>query len=780
MIKEKVWEGCKFNTPLDEIIDKKMSKKPWMMYGSVNYKNNTSTPYLYNNWDKLDPKDRYGHAYDHTAEEIKIKKIFEMEMNGKKNTIKYYLPIFLSIRGYEVPVQLIDELSKKEILSHFSSSSRSRRNIQRKRTDADILEDIKLIEEGGIMDMISNDRADNYADWMDMGWTLFNIGEGRDQTLDMWIEFSKRSEKYKEGECEKLWNQMQLSNKSLASLLYMARVDSPADYAKWKDRNTRQLIFNSISYSSKVNEFDVSKVVVNMFGDRFLCADGNKNVWYHYYEHRWRMMEGEIELRKKILEHVLPKYSEICLELGKSILEAEQKRNMADKDSEEERRYSAEKKELEVKKKKCVDIIDELKTNSFLNDIIKMCKIYMYKPEFLVKMNENRNYIGCENGVLDLELGVFREGKPDDYITFSTGQTYTEYNELDDEVKELDDYFRKVYPNSNIREYFFDFITSSLKGNVHKRFGVFTGQSDGAKSMTITLLEYTFGTGDIGYFGKFPREMMVQSTTKNSSSSSRPELARVRGKMFMASQEITKLEKINIGFVKEATGNDSIYVRSHYEKGTEIRPNFTLLLACNEPPEIPGHDEAMWSRVRVVDHESKFVKPENLKKFPVPESEEEQFKMKRFKADPSLGERIKNIANVLLWKVFRRYMKMKGVKELYEPPEVLISTERYHDNNDVYRKFCQDKIEKVKDQEKAKTIYIGLQEVFSLFKDWHKDEYPSYRFDIGKSTFKTELTKKMGVRRFPEDVYGFDMKKNVWYGYTIIKDEEEEIIIFED
>lgn len=776
MIDMKIWDKCKFTTSIEEIIDKRMGKKPWMMYGSTNYKNIHSSPYIFNAWDNVEPKNRYGHVFDHNQDEIRIEDMFNLQLKHRKNSAKYYLPEFLSIRNYSCPTQLVDEMGRKEFFSSQKIYTK-RKNIQRKRTDDEILEDIKLIKDGMIMEMISNDRADSYGDWMDVGWTLYNIGEGGDEALEMWIEFSKRSAKFKDGECEKLWNQMQLSDKSIASLLYMAKLDHPEEYNKWKESNVRKMIFDSIK-TTKVNEHDVALVVYKMYGDLFLCAESKKDIWYYYYNHRWRLMDGGIELRRKILEGVVGRYSEFSYELCNSIADIEYKINTLDNDSEEARRMIQERKAKENEKKNCNKVIQKLKEMPFLNAVISMSKIYMYKPDFLVKMNENRNFIGCENGVIDLDLGVFRDGKPDDYITFSTGQTYTEYHEKDDEVIEMEEYFRKVYPNPNIREYFFDFIAGSLKGNIHKRFGVFTGPSDGAKSMTFNLLEYCFGSGEYGYFGKFPRELLVQSTTKNSSSSSRPELARVRGKIFMATQEVTKLEKINIGFVKEATGNDSIYVRSHYEKGTEIRPNFTLLMACNEPPEIPGHDEAMWGRVRVIDHEAKFVKPQDLKKYPVPESEEEQYKKKRFKADPSLGEKIKYLANVFLWKIFRRYMKIKNLDRIDEPEEVTISTSRYHDNNDVYRKFFSDKIEKVHDIETAKKTVIKLTEVYSMFKDWYKDEHPSYRCDVGKSTLKHELIKKMGERKSPEDVYGWDEKKSGWMGFTISKGEEEEEDIF--
>ena len=183
-------------------------------------------------------------------------------------------------------------------------------------------------------------------------------------------------------------------------------------------------------------------------------------------------------------------------------------------------------------------------------------------------------------GVIDLELGVFRNGRPDDYITFTTGLNFNkEYTYDHPDVKDLDKYLEEVFPNKNRREYFLDFLCGTLQGNDHKRFLVATGDGDNSKSMMMALLEETFGLGETGYFGKFPPELVIISKG-HSSGGARPELSRVRGKKIMGIDEITQREELNIREIKRLTGNDSYYARALFEKGTEIRPQFTLILQC--------------------------------------------------------------------------------------------------------------------------------------------------------------------------------------------------------
>ena len=761
MLEAKVWgDNPNFITPLLEFIDKDIARKPWMLYGSMNYKNKHSVPYLYNNWKTLENK-KYGHAFDYNLSDITLDKIFEIDMINRSKSVKYYLPRFLSIRGFTSATSLTEETIKKKILI----GGRKKRNhqITKKRTKTDVMKDLKTIKDWELMNMLSDNRAENYDEWMDVGWTLFNIGQGEGEALEMWIEFSKRSSKFIDGECEKMWDTMELSTKTIASLFYMAKNDSPDEYNDMKKTDYRGKMWTSVKPFPDPNEYDVALVVSAMYPNRFVCAQAAGDIWYEFADHRWRRIDGHTSMQR-----LLP--SEVCQEYWDLRSEIAIKQKNAD---------DAERAKLENQLKVCKKIIDRLKTDTFQKKVIKQLCILeeIHQPSFLQKIDENRKLLGCENGIIDLEICIFRDGRPDDYVTFSTGLYFRTYDSNDEEVKELDNYLLKVYPNKNRRKYFIDFMTSCMEGgNIHKRFLIATGPSDGAKSMTFSLLELVFGKdrkgGIKGYFGKFDRTLMVRSTGSNSSSGPRPELARVRGKRIMGAQEVTKEEKLNIGFIKEATGNDSFFARGMYEKDAdEIQPMFTLLMQCNEPPEIPGQDEATWSRVRILDHESKFVKPQNLKEFPVPETFEEQLRIKRFAADNNIRDRLPDLAQVLLWKLFDNFKTYK-TQGLIEPDEVLCSTETYKINNDIYSQFIRDRIEKEKDIDKAKTSFIKLTETYSEFKDWYADNYPSYsKGKIGKNSMKHELNKRLGVIKNEEkEFYGFG-KLSSWWGYKIIQDD---------
>jgi len=52
-----------------------------------------------------------------------------------------------------------------------------------------------------VNDCLSLDRCNNYAEWFNVGFCLYNID---DSLIDVWDKFSEKGEAYKTGECEKL------------------------------------------------------------------------------------------------------------------------------------------------------------------------------------------------------------------------------------------------------------------------------------------------------------------------------------------------------------------------------------------------------------------------------------------------------------------------------------------------------------------------------------------------------------------------------------------------
>ena len=622
------------------------------------------------------------------------------------------LPRLLSIRENIKATPLVDKISS--IRDIKPERKRRSKTVNKTRSMEDSLADLKTLEDGGILDMLNINRSDNYANWMDVGWTLYSVGQGCEKALNMWKEFSKSSSKYDEVKCDDIWDTMEIRDKTIASILAMAKSDSPNEYKEWKNTNIMYCLYEAVA-TAKPTHYGIAKVLHRMYEDRFVCAHSKKDLWYEFINHRWRFIDDGINIKRLIPVEVANKFREFISQL------ANQARGVEP---------GAQQDKLDMSIKRAWFIIQELQQGPFMDRVVKTCKMLFYNSKFLFVKDENRDLVAFENGVYDLKLSLFRDGRLDDYITMSCGLNYKEFSWEDEDVKNVSEYLEKVFPNINLRGYFQDVMCSCLQGgNIHKNFVIFTGEGDNSKSIIVSLLEEVFGE----YIFKFPRGLFVMGSGAQNSTGPKPELTRVRGKRIAFAQEIAKNEKIHIGFLKEATGNDSFFARSLYEEGGDIKPMFTLFLMCNDPPDIPGHDHATWNRVRKLDFESRFV--DNP-----PESIEEQIKLKKFKKDPNFKEQLSSMAQPLMWILLQRYKKYK-INGMNVPKEVLLSTMSYQEANDIYLQYVKSRIIKTDNE----NDYIKLTDMYNDFKIWFNENYPTYSKDrISKQTMRSEMCKRLG------------------------------------
>jgi hypothetical protein len=70
-----------------------------------------------------------------------------------------------------------------------------------------------------LLEKIPGELADGYWEWLKVGTALKTVSES---LLPEWKEWSKQSEKYKEGECEYLWQRLKQGRVTIGTLYYFA------------------------------------------------------------------------------------------------------------------------------------------------------------------------------------------------------------------------------------------------------------------------------------------------------------------------------------------------------------------------------------------------------------------------------------------------------------------------------------------------------------------------------------------------------------------------------
>jgi len=679
---KKIFSDIPFCETLDKVFDRNIPSVCWLMYGS------RKEP-------KLEPY-RITKCYNKELDTLKPMHVFKKKYSNGNKAFNY--PRYLSIRDKTmIATQLKPGLTKKSI--------KNKPKIVRTRTLEQILSDLIISDQ--LMGMLNDSRANDYNDWMTVGWILFNIAEGHEKGLEQWIAFSKKNdEKFKEGECEKLWEKMERKNYSLASLKYIASQDAPNEYKIWKNSQINNFLHQYISDAHN----DIARVLYLMFENKYICADVDKEIWYEFRGHRWCKIAKGIGLRREF-KVLIDKYSEIMIYyITKSKEEQTEDGKFV---------YNA-------KCQKITKLIEKLKNHTFKNAVIKECMEYFHDEKFIERMDEQKHLLVYENGVYDCSICKFRDGRPDDYCTKTTGLYYQEFEEDDPLVLELESIFKKIFPNDKVYKFFKQTTGELIRGgNRHKIFIIWNGGGNNGKSVVADLLEKALGD----YYYTPPTSLLTGKSSQSSSATA--ELIPLKGARIVCASETGNDDFMNCEIMKKLTGGDPIYARGLFKDPITIHPQFILVLHCNKLPKVSAEDKASWERIRVLPFNSKFVKKDKA-----PDSIEEQWKQRVFVQDRSLKERLPQLAEVFSWWLIKQYNTFKD-SELYEPLEVKASTKDYHKINDFYLQFIEDRITITKDYSDV----LSLETIYSIFKVWYKECYPGNK-TANRDQVKQSLEKK--------------------------------------
>lgn len=591
-----------------------------------------------------------------------------MSLRNKFDATPIHEEVAPTVRDFEQ--QQEERRLRKELVQSVLSSKPC--------TTTNTCDNVTLIE--NLVSILSPTRCDTYTEWIRVGWCLRNIDH---RLLDKWIEFSRQSPKYVEGECARLWAHMRMGGLGMGTLHMWARTDSPERYKEIIRADLAELIRKAVSGT----HYDVACVVHHMYRYQYVCASLRNRVWYEFRDHRWHPSDCACSLRRHISTTVYGEFMEAASALAR--------RAAAVGDTNE-----AEQKQLSDTSIKLIQLAQRLKTKNFKDNIIAECSELFYERQFEEKLDSNCNLLGFLNGVYDLDAQEFREGRPDDYLSYTTGINYVPFS---DDLPYLDDirrFWSQVLPNEDIREYVLTLLASFLSGHTREeRFHIWTGSGSNGKSLSVELFDKALGD----YTCKFPVTLLTQKRAASNAATS--EVARAKGRRFACLQEPSEDEKLNIGLLKELTGGDKVMARAIYKEPVEFKPQWHIALLCNHLPNVPSDDGGTWRRIRVVEFTSKFVEK------PVAENE--------FPIDMELSRKIEDWKESFMALLIEYYKtRYAGGQKIKEPEEVLKCTREYQKNNDHYADFIDTCIEKVNNP----TAILQSNDVFQVLKQWVKQE----------------------------------------------------------
>jgi len=703
-----------FPINIDTLLDRAYCKgTPWLLYRSR--KSETMEPYLISFL-----VDGHGITHEdlHPLLDISLYRSDHSRIELTWDNVEFHLPWILSVspRGREDAIREIREdlapIPSTRIQNQLHQQMNQLTMISEHRN-----EDESMVVDG-LLGILNARRSVDRNEWIYVGWILFNIFGGSTDGLDRWIRFSQQSpENFSLEVCHYEWSRMVRKDMSIGSLKFIARQDDPDGY------NTvmQEFMVPHIEKAMKLNgsHNDLAKALFEKYEHQFICASIKDKIWFEYTDHVWNRIDEGFSLRKKISEEMVDAFDAIAKTLVSKCSQGE------------EDEQSLYKKKLN----NCMRMITSLKSAPYKNNIMKECMEVFYRPRFLKELDNNAFLFAFQNGVYDLNEHAFREGRPSDKNSMKAPINYREDLTPDHpEVRAVYAFLEKIFPDRSVRDYFFDVSAQVFIGGNHAKIvQVWTGEGDNGKSVTQNLFEKMLGA----YSVKLPTSLIVGKRTQSSAAC--PELVRAgNGVRFAMLQEPDGKDVINVGILKELSGNDSFFARGLYKEGSEIVPMFKLVLICNDPPKLPYNDKAAWNRIRVIPFESIFSDE-------APEDPDEQVLRKIFPKDPQFGEKIPAMAEAFAWVLLQHLRHHPKIR--VEPEKVKCATANYRKKNDIYRQFVDDHV--VREMNNS----ISVQQCYSIFKEWFREGIPNAVIPT-RDDFREYMTKILGepVASFWTDV----------------------------
>lgn len=752
------WEGLPITNSWEDVFDHGISAGHvgWQLYGS-------SKP----NHDHYRLTRVYNITFDTTDQEFQIEttdvKDFDVESNIYKLSARYsshYSPFMRN--------ELLEEhqkngggnaVVKKRTTIQNTISSVSISNITTKEQldaavsvfleNAELAHDYESKEVYNFVMALPSEyyEVGSYLKWMRVGWCLQNISkENPNKYFLIWVAFSSqiRGFDYLNGVSDLFskWEKMNSKDTrglTKRSLMYWVKMDAPAKYKEIHENTIDFYVEQTIdSYMSAFasddkkptgcGEADLVEVLYQLKKDQFVCVSIAGNIWYQFTNHHWKQNDSGTTLRSSIttdLRKIYYKKAEGLMEQISHLPEGDNRKEALDK------RVS-----------KILAIVARLGKTTDKKNMMIEAKDRFYDKDFLNNLDKNPWLMCFKNGVWDFENGVFRDGKPEDYVSMTTGNDYIKNDaEKDKEaIAEVKKFMQQLFPIPELERYMWEHLASALIGtSPNQTFNNYIGEGSNGKSVLTSLMGMILGN----YKGDLPHTAITQERTKVGGLA--PEIVALKGKRYVVMQEPSKGDSINEGIMKQFTGGDPIIARAPYMiESLEFVPQFKLVVCANQFLKINSNDHGTWRRIRV---------PRFLSLFTNNPVEGDADKPYQFKLVPDMERKFEEkLKYVFMSMLVDIALENKGI--VVDCDYVMSASEAYRESQDVISEFINETVVKSAGESVKKT------RLNNLFKDWYSNTYGTKCPQLKE--LHTYMDKKFGKAA-----------KNGWKNACVKEDKED-------
>jgi P4 family phage/plasmid primase-like protien len=541
------------------------------------------------------------------------------------------------------------------------------------------------------VNLLSIKRASDYDTWVSVGLCLKTLSVDNEE---LFLQFSKKSPTYDEVACKNKFNEIvPRGDMKIGTLKYWAKEDNPDEYEIINDNDNDIDIDKALLQSISGTHNKIAKVAYILFGTIYTYSyTTTGSVWYYFKNHRWKVDPDAIYLKQNISSTLWKFYMNQVRVLNKKATETN--------DEVEKIQYTELSKKLFI-------IAEKLLNVDFKSKLVKeLIEFYAKDISFIEQLDEKKNLIGFNNGIIDLEKleiidGIetfeFRDGTPEDMVTFSTGY---DYNPNKTNIQDLImKFIRSIMQNEEMVTYLMTSGASCLSGNKFiEQLFFLIGAGGNGKGLWAALIMKTFGE-----YGYAPNVEMF-TCKKTSSSSASCDWAKAKGKRILIATEPSEDDKFQLGTLKKISGRDTICARDLFKPLIEFVNQFSLFIQMNNPPDLNGYDAGIGRRLRSIPFSYKFC--EN------PTRPNEKLIDPHLKTYFTDNIEVRQQFMLILLDYYKKYIFNKSTVHI---PEIVQEfTQEYLDSNNPILDFINKKLEITDDKKDV----ITPDQLISAYKDY--------------------------------------------------------------
>lgn len=720
---DNVFGSIGFNNSVDEVYDNNIYKSVgWFFYGETKSNIGAYKLELIYKYDVKKEKwteeacDKYTERTLMEILSIRYKLSDTLKIRPEStNTIEEWCSKQSGVRPQNSTIFDHDkELIMNEVVEKVKEITREATYLFDNYISKDQMEFIKSL----VLDCLSVERANDFMSWMRVGWCLRNI-EASEQMFDLWVEFSHKSDKFKESEVGNMQRQWLKGSMQridgvpilrLGSLHKWAREDNPTHYKEIIEEDIHVKIQQIARVAKGGTHYHVAQIVHMMYSDRYKChVEARGTEWYEFTNNTWKHVPQAISIKQKLSTEVASQVSKARQKVSHP---GDEEREMKDKNL-------------------LLDLERNLYSNNFKNSIIKECEQLFVDEDFHKKMNADAYKIGCANGILHLRAeevkdangkivgykSELRPGTPEDYVSFQVGVCninnvsleafdYVPYNPNEPYIKDILDFFAQIFPNPELREYVLTLAAGSLEGsNMEQSFYIMTGSGSNGKSKFVNFMKYCLGD--------YASSLSTTTITRKrpDAGAANPDLITIKNRRFIDMAEPDEREQLNTAIIKQLSGGDTLMARGLFKDQEQIKVSGKMFLATNRMPKVESMDGGTWRRIKVIAFLAKFLDPGHPQIDPA-----NNYYEKDYGLEEKLQEWRQAFLSLLVHYYETRYAPA-GIRRI--PDMVNQYTNEYKSSHDSFEKFLHDRIRVATTKDPRPTgSTASMKVIYSVFKSW--------------------------------------------------------------